>query len=96
MISIVAIVFHYLELINLQLEHEVLYQLLQMLSSQMHFVAPDAEEKTQSADQVSMRLISEVIQSISRVLQKLLTYFNGTPISSFFCYHHQVHLLFLP
>ena len=31
-----------------------------------------------------MRLISQLINSISRVLQKLLKYFNGTAISTSF------------
>ena len=35
-------------------------------------------EITQFADQVTIRLISQLIKSISRVLQKLLNYFNGT------------------
>ena len=36
------------------------------------------------SDQVKMRLISQSIKSISRVLQKLLKYFNGTIISTSF------------
>ena len=39
---------------------------------------------TQFADQVRMRLISQLINDISRVLQKLLKYFNGTTISTSF------------
>ena len=39
---------------------------------------------TQFAGQVRMRLISQLINGISRVLQKLLKYFNGTIISTFF------------
>ena len=39
---------------------------------------------TQSLDQVKMRLILQLINDISRVLQKLLKYFNGTAISTFF------------
>ena len=31
-----------------------------------------------------MRLISQLINSISRVLQKLLKYFNGTAVSLYF------------
>ena len=34
-----------------------------------NFAPPDAEEITQSADQVKMRLILQVIKGISRVLQ---------------------------
>ena len=35
-------------------------------------------------DHVKMRLISQLISGISRVLQKLVKYFNGTAISTFF------------
>ena len=35
-------------------------------------------------DQVRIRLISQLINDISRVLQKLLKYFNGTLILTFF------------
>ena len=31
-----------------------------------------------------MRLLSQLINDISRVLQKLLKYFNGTAVSTFF------------
>ena len=41
-------------------------------------------ENTHFSDQVKMRLISQLIKDISRVLQKLLKYFNGTTISTFF------------
>ena len=38
------------------------------------------------ADQVKMRLISQLINGISRIPPKLLRYFNGTSIStSFVC-----------
>ena len=37
---------------------------------------------TQFSDQVKMRLISQLINGISKVLQKLLEYFNGTDITS--------------
>ena len=40
-------------------------------------------EMIQLADQVKMKLISKLIKSISRVLQKLLKYFNGSTISAF-------------
>ena len=42
-----------------------------------------ASQATQFADQVISRLISQVIRGISRVLRKLLKYFNGTAISTF-------------
>ena len=47
----------------------------------LNFVAPAAEGTTQSLNQVK---ISELIYYISRVLQKLLKYFNGTAISTSF------------
>ena len=37
----------------------------------------------QFADQVRIRLISQFINGISRVLQKLFKYFNGTLILTF-------------
>ena len=46
----------------------------------MKFCVPVAEEITQFSDQVKMRLLSQLIKGISRVLQKLLKYFNGTAI----------------
>ena len=64
---------HYLELIKLQQGHKVLYQLLQMLLLLYHF-----------SDQVKMRLISQLIKSISRVLQESLKYFNSTIILTSF------------
>ena len=39
---------------------------------------------TKFADQVKIRLTSQLIKGISRVLQKLLKYFNGTIISTLF------------
>ena len=39
---------------------------------------------TQVDDHVNMILISQLISGISKVLQKLLKYFNGTAISTFF------------
>ena len=39
---------------------------------------------TQFSDQVKSRLISQLINGISRVLQKLLNSFNGTTFSTFF------------
>ena len=38
----------------------------------------------QFVDQVRIKLISQLINGISRVLQKLLRYFNGTIISTSF------------
>ena len=39
---------------------------------------------TQVDDHVKMRLTSQLINGISRILQKLLEYFNGTNISTSF------------
>ena len=39
---------------------------------------------TQFSHQFQSRVISQLIKGISRVLQKLLRYFNGTVISTFF------------
>ena len=39
---------------------------------------------TKFMDHVRMRLISQLIKGFSRVLQKLLRYFNGTYISTLF------------
>ena len=38
---------------------------------------------TQSTDQVTISLFSQLLKGISRVLQKLLKYFNGTAICAF-------------
>ena len=40
--------------------------------------------RTQVHDHVKMRLTSQLIKGISKVLQKLLKYFSGTIISTFF------------
>ena len=49
-----------------------------------NFVISTAEEITHFLYQVKTRLISQLINGISRVLQKLLKYFNGTAISTSF------------
>ena len=43
-----------------------------------------AEETTHFSDQVKSRIISQLINGISRVLEKLHNYFNGTTISTIF------------
>ena len=53
-----------------------------------------ALEITQLANQVRMRLISQLIYGISRVLQKVLKYLNGTIIWQVFYYHVLLNLLF--
>ena len=47
------------------------------------FVTPVAEEITQFSDEIKMRLISQLIKVISRVIQKLLRHLNGTAILTF-------------
>ena len=47
-------------------------------------VIPTAEEITHFLDQVKSRLISQLINGISRVVQMLLKYFNGTAILTSF------------
>ena len=69
---------HYLELMKLRLGHKGLYLLLQ------NFVSPVPEEITHISDQVKMRISSQLIKEIPRVLQKLLKYFNGTAIFTSF------------
>ena len=47
-------------------------------------VASVAEEVAKFLDQVKIRLSSQLINDILRVLQKLIKYFNGTDSSTFF------------
>ena len=63
----------------------------------LQFFNPVAQEVTQSVNQVKIRLISQLIKGISRVLQNLLKFFNCTAISTSFvlpaagvfsCYSH--------
>ena len=49
-----------------------------------NFPAPVELVITQSLDQAKSRLTSQLIKGISRVLHKLLKYFNGTIISTSF------------
>ena len=77
MISFFSIVLHYFEPTKLQMEHKVLYQLLQMLLLLY-------QQITNFSDQVKMKLVSQLIKGISRVLQKLLKYFNCTILSTSF------------
>ena len=49
-----------------------------------NFVASVTLEITQSTDQVRIRLLSQLIKQISRVLQKLLKYFTSTAILTSF------------
>ena len=46
---------------------------------------------TQFSDQVKIKDTSQLISGMSKHLQKLLKYFNGTAVSTFFyqiCLHH--------
>ena len=68
-------------ILNLLLEHTVLYQFLKYVPVPVELVVPQFD------DHVSMRLISQFSNGISRVLQKLLKYFNGITISTWFVLH---------
>ena len=65
-------------LIKLQPEDKVLFQ--------SSFPSPVELVITQSLEHVNSRLTSQLINGISRVLQKLLKYFNGTIISTSFVF----------
>ena len=52
----------------------------------LNFVSPVAEEIIQVDEQVKIRLTSQLINGISRVLQKFLKYFNGKIISTSFIF----------
>ena len=75
-ISIVSIAFLCLELTELLMEHGVLYQLFQM---SLHLLNWQSEK---FANQTKIRFISQLIRSISRVLQKWLKYFDDAVIST--------------
>ena len=68
---------HYLEWIKLQLQHKILYVI-------ENFISTTTGEITQFSYQFNLRLILQVVKGVSRVLQKLLKYFNGTVSSTFF------------
>ena len=51
-----------------------------------NFVGLAPEEVTQSAGQLRMRIISQLIKSIWRVHPKLLKYFNGTAVLTSFVF----------
>lgn len=55
--------------------------------------APVTGEITQFAHQVRIKLVSQLISSELRALQRLLKYFNDTTISKIF-YHQQESFLF--
>ena len=69
--------FVYLESIELLLKHRVLCVIANVPILVKSVI-------TQFTDQVSCRLIPQLIKGISRVLQTLLRYFNGTNISTSF------------
>ena len=60
-----------------------------------YFLSHALLDITQSVVQFSWTLLSQLINSISRLLQKLLKYFNGTVIllSPFHYHHHFQHFL---
>ena len=68
---------YHLLLIRLQQEHS-------FVSAIANFVFQAAEEIIQISDQVKLGLISQSVNGISRVLQKLLKYFNDTTTSTCF------------
>ena len=59
------------------------------------FFSPVAEKIKQFSDHVKMRLSSQLINGILRVLHKVFKDFNGTAISAFLYYHCQVYSLLL-
>ena len=63
---------------------KVIIGTLSFVSVISNSVIPTAEEITHFLDQVKLRLISKLINGFSRVLQKLLKYFNGTAVLSYF------------
>ena len=67
----------YFELIKLLLKHKI-YSVIANLPAPVELVIAQVD------DHVKMRLISQLINSISRILQKSLKYFNGTIISTSF------------
>ena len=78
-ILIVPAALHYLELIKLQLGHNCKF-----VSVIENFPVPVGFVMTQVDDHVRIRLISQLIKDISRMLQKLLKYFNGATILTSF------------
>ena len=67
---------HYLELIKIQPEHK-------SVSVAAKVATRFPSEMTQIDDHVRKKLISIVIKNISRVLQTLFKFSNGTVISAF-------------
>ena len=60
-----------------------------MASVIANFVSLVGEKKTQTEDHVNMRLISQLIKGISRVLQESLKYFSSTVILTIATRHSQ-------
>ena len=83
---------HYVGLKTLQPEHKALFvSVITIVSASVEFFM------TQVADHVRIRLISQLSKGISKVLQKLLKYFNGTAIlTSFVLPAAEFVLLILP
>ena len=68
-------------MIKLQLEHKVF---LSVIENVVAWASTSVAIITQFSDQFVSRVISLLIKGISRVLQKLLRYFECTIISRFF------------
>ena len=75
--------FHCCNNFTLSLVHKVTTGTQRSVSVIAKVVTRFPLEMTKFADQVRIRLILQLIKGISRVLQKLLKYFNGTVISAF-------------
>ena len=85
------IVIFYFCLKKLQLELETFSSVI------ANVISPAELAITQVNDQVKIRLISQLIKGIARVLQKLLKYLNGTTTLNLLYYRqHVLFLLFLP
>ena len=78
-ILIVPVALHYLGLIKLQLGHNCKFALVIE-----NFPVPVGFVMTQVDNHVRIRLISQLIKGISRMLQNLLKYFNGATILTSF------------
>ena len=86
----VEAILHYLWLIKLQLEHK------DFVSAISNFPTPVELVITQVDDHVKMRLISQLINGISRVLQKLLSILMVQLFQNLSYYYQQEYfLLFL-
>ena len=81
----------YLQLIKLKLEHESFVSVIPNVAG---LFEPVLDNITQFADQIRIRLVSQLINRIPWLLQKLLKYFNGTIIQDLMYHYHLFELLF--